>query len=106
VFKATNTYRIYFDNTAGLNTGAPVLLAGRKIGQVTDLFSPVPMRDRPPGHPDCETVVQVEVARSARIYRKVTVQMIQTSLLGAPVIDFSNGDESRGLAPSGMYFVG
>ena len=43
VFKATNTYRIYFDNAAGLNQGAPVLLAGRHIGQVTNLLSPVPI---------------------------------------------------------------
>src|SRR6266705_120813 len=35
------TYKIYFDNAAGINQGAPVMLAGRKIGQVQKLYSPV-----------------------------------------------------------------
>src|SRR5437763_16883876 len=34
-------YKIYFDNAAGIKVGAPVMLAGRKIGQVQKLFSPV-----------------------------------------------------------------
>jgi ABC-type transporter Mla subunit MlaD len=106
VFKDTNTYRIYFDNAAGLNQGAPVLLAGRSIGQVTNLVSPVPMRDRPAGYENYETLVQVEVDRSAQIYNKVQVHMLQTSLLGQPVIDFTNGDETSGLATNGSYFVG
>jgi phospholipid/cholesterol/gamma-HCH transport system substrate-binding protein len=106
VFKDTNTYRIYFDNAAGLNQGAPVLLAGRRIGQVTNLVSPVPMRDRPPGYETYETLVQVEVDRSAQIYNKVQVHMLQTSLLGQPVIDFTNGDQDSGLATNGSYFVG
>jgi ABC-type transporter Mla subunit MlaD len=106
VFKDTNTYRIYFDNAAGLNQGAPVLLAGRRIGQVTNLVSPVPERDRPDGYKNYETLVQVEVDRSADIYNKVEVHMLQTSLLGQPVIDFTNGDETSGLAPNGSYFVG
>src|SRR5271166_1453470 len=96
VFKDTNTYRIYFDNAAGLNQGAPVLLAGRRIGQVTNLVSPVPMRERPAGYENYETLVQVEVDRSALIYNKVQVHMLQTSLLGQPVIDFTNGDETSG----------
>ena len=104
VFKATNTYRIYFDNAAGLNQGAPVLLAGRRIGQVTELISPVPMSDRP--NKMYETLVQVEVDRTAEIYNKVEVHMLQTSLLGQPVIDFTNGDQSSGLAANGSYFVG
>jgi phospholipid/cholesterol/gamma-HCH transport system substrate-binding protein len=106
VFKATNTYRVYFDNAAGLNQGAPVLLAGRRIGQVTNLLSPVPQRDRPKGYENYETLVQVEVDRSAEIFNKVQVHMLQTSLLGQPVIDFTNGDETSGLAPDNSYFVG
>ena len=106
VFRATNTYRIYFDNAAGLNQGAPVLLAGRRIGQVTDLLSPVPMRDRPKDFKNYETLVQVEVDKSAHIYKSVGVHMLQTSLLGQPVIDFTAGDESSGLATNGSYFVG
>src|SRR5262245_41806014 len=41
LFRPLVTYRIYFDNAAGLKQGAPVMLAGRKIGQVQKLFSPV-----------------------------------------------------------------
>jgi phospholipid/cholesterol/gamma-HCH transport system substrate-binding protein len=104
VFKATNTYFIYFDNAAGLNQGAAVLLAGRRIGQVTNLFSPVPMSERP--NKIYETRVQVEVDRSAEIYNHVEVHMLQTSLLGNPLIDFTNGDEQSGLAANGSYFVG
>jgi len=106
IFKPTNTYRIYFDNVAGLNQGAPVLLAGRRIGQVTDLISPVPMELRPATGKNFEALVQVEVEKSARIYRTVDVHMMQTSLLGQSVIDFSHGLESSGLAPNGQYFPG
>ena len=41
LFKPLVTYRIYMDNAAGIKLGAPVLLAGRKIGQVDQLFSPI-----------------------------------------------------------------
>ena len=41
LFRPLVTYKIYFDNAAGIKLGAPVLLAGRKIGQVEKLFSPV-----------------------------------------------------------------
>ena len=33
VFVSQKTFYIYFDNAAGLEPGAPVLLAGRKIGR-------------------------------------------------------------------------
>src|SRR5918997_5135419 len=60
LFKPLVTYKIYFDNAAGIKLGAPVLLAGRKIGQVESLHSPVPPEEgmqvdaqtdaiRPPG---------------------------------------------------------
>ncbi len=41
LFRPLVTYRIYFDNAAGIKQGAPVMLAGRKIGQVQKLYSPV-----------------------------------------------------------------
>jgi hypothetical protein len=58
LFRPLVTYKIYFDNAAGIKLGAPVLLAGRKIGQVQRLYSPVSQdktsgrRKRPPkfGH--------------------------------------------------------
>src|ERR1700682_4596619 len=41
LFRPLVTYKIYFDNAAGIKLGAPVMLAGRKIGQVQKLMSPV-----------------------------------------------------------------
>src|SRR6266508_4002861 len=41
LFRPLVTYKIYFDNAVGIKQGAPVMLAGRKIGQVQKLFSPV-----------------------------------------------------------------
>ena len=34
LFRPLVTYKIYLDNAAGIKLGAPVLLAGRKVGQV------------------------------------------------------------------------
>ena len=45
LFRPLVTYRIYLDNAAGIKLGAPVLLAGRKIGQVEKLYSPVSKED-------------------------------------------------------------
>jgi ABC-type transporter Mla subunit MlaD len=45
LFRPLITYRIYLDNVAGIKLGAPVLLAGRKIGQVEKLYSPVSRED-------------------------------------------------------------
>ena len=41
LFRPLVTYKIYFDNAAAIKQGAPVMLAGRKIGQVQKLYSPV-----------------------------------------------------------------
>lgn len=104
VFVPQYTFRIYFDNAAGLKPGAQVLLAGRRIGQVQSLFSPVPEKDRPT--PKMETLIEVQVDRTAKVYNKVKVQMTQNSLLGESVIDFTNGLEESGLAQDGASFLG
>lgn len=104
VFVAQKSFRIYFDNAAGLEPGAPVLLAGRKIGQVRRLFSPVPLKERPT--PKMETLVEVQVRESAQIFVRVKAQITQPSLLGKPVIDFTSGEEDSGLAPEGTHFIG
>ena len=104
VFIPQHTYRIYFDNAAGIKPGAQVLLAGRKIGQVRTLFSPVPEKDRPT--PKMETLIEIQVDRDAKIYNKVKAQMTQNSLLGESVIDFTNGEEASGLAGDGASFLG
>ena len=57
LFRPLTTYKIYFDNAAGIKQGAPVLLAGRKIGQVANLYSPVSKE---------ESQRAVEVAKSLR----------------------------------------
>src|SRR5438309_2243981 len=41
LFRPLVIYKIYVDNAAGIKQGAVVMLAGRKIGQVKKLFSPV-----------------------------------------------------------------
>ena len=104
VFVAQKTFRIYFDNAAGLEPGAPVLLGGRKIGQVRTLLSPVAEKDRP--SPKMETLVEVQVAKAAQIFVRVKVQIAQPTLLGKPVIDFTTGEESSGLAADGAHFLG
>ncbi len=106
VFKPINTYHIFFDNAGGLKQGAPVMLAGRKIGQVTKLSSPVPEQDRPANFKNYECLVEVTVDRSAQIFRKVKVRMLAYSLLGEEAIDFAEGDESSKIAPNDAYFIG
>jgi len=97
-------FGVFFDNAAGIKPGAAVMLAGRKIGQVSSLKSPVPEKDRP--DPRMETLIEVQVTATSDIFRKVRVQMTQNNLLGESVIDFTNGDESSGLAPDHTNFVG
>lgn len=104
VFVSEKTFRIYFDNAAGLKPGAPVYVAGRKIGTVRTLYSPVPEKDRP--MPKLETLVEVGVAEKANIYQRVKVQMVQFGLLNEAVIDFSSGEEASGLAPDGFTYIG
>lgn len=104
VFVPQKTFRIFFDNAAGLEPGAPVLLAGRKIGEVRKLYSPVAEKDRP--SPKMETLIEVLVDESAVIFKQVKVQITQPSMLGKPVIDFTSGEEASGLALDGAVFIG
>src|SRR5213082_261002 len=41
LYRPLVTYKVYFDNAAGIKPGAVVMLAGRKIGQVQKLYSPL-----------------------------------------------------------------
>ncbi|MGI8603364.1 MAG: MlaD family protein [Verrucomicrobiales bacterium] len=104
VFTPQKTYRIYFDNAAGIKQGAAVMLAGRKVGQVHALFSPVDEDERPT--PEMETLVEVQVEAKAKIYKKVKVLMTQTSLLGETIIDFTNGQQESGIADHEASFIG
>jgi ABC-type transporter Mla subunit MlaD len=97
-------YRVYFDNAGGINGGAPVMLAGRRIGQVSRILSPVPEAERP--KPDLAVIVEVAVDPKARIYKDEHVLMVQYSLLGEEVIDFTQGKEASGLATTDTRFIG
>lgn len=105
-FTTMRTYYIHFDNVGGIKPGGPVLLAGRKIGQVVKLFSPVPLKDRPAGHDDYEGLVEVSVNDGAAIYTNVTATLMQFGLLGEFGIDFTSGVEASGRAPEGHHFIG
>lgn len=102
VFVPQKTYYIYVDNAAGLKQGADVSLAGRKIGQVVKLNSPVPEKDRP--EKNKETMVEVKVNRSAQVYKTVKVTVTQT-VFGEATIDFASGVESSGEAPDKSSFL-
>lgn len=127
LFKPLITYKIYLDNAAGIKLGAPVLLAGRKIGQVEKLHSPVSRDEavqaeasadsiRPPGasptptpvngKPKYEARIDVRVDRDAIVYKDAHARLITLGLLGETAIDFTAGNESSGRAQDGQTFAG
>ena len=129
LFRPLVTYKIYYDNAAGLKQGAPVMLAGRKIGQVQKLFSPVtpqeekqaeaaeaamhrsevnptPSPSATPGKPRFEVRVDVQVDKSAKVYRDAKVRMMQLGLLGDLAIDFTQGTSDAGRAKDGEIYAG
>jgi MlaD protein len=127
LFRPLVTYKMYFDNASGIKVGAPVMLAGRKIGQVQKLFSPVsPEEDqraqeiaaalRPPqpqatptpsdGKPTYEVRVDVQVDKNAKVYRDARARLMQLGLLGDMAIDITQGTESSGRAKDGEMFAG
>jgi ABC-type transporter Mla subunit MlaD len=129
LFRPLVTYKIYFDNAAGLKQGAPVMLAGRKIGQVQKLYSPVspeeekraeeaaaaintpeanasPSPSPTPGKPRFEVRVDVQVDKSAKVYRDAKARMMQLGLLGDMAIDITQGTEKSGRAKDGEIFAG
>jgi ABC-type transporter Mla subunit MlaD len=129
LFRPLVTYKIYFDNAAGIKQGAPVMLAGRKIGQVQKLYSPVsPKEERQaqqaeaaihqseqnagptpsptPGKPQFEVRVEVQVDKNARVYRDAKARLMQLGLLGDMAIDITQGTEASGRAKDGEAFAG
>src|SRR5215831_3940113 len=129
LFRPLVTYRIYFDNAAGIKQGAPVMLAGRKIGQVQKLYSPVsPKEEReaeqaeaaihppeanaspspapPTDKPRFEVRVDVQVDKNARVYRDAKTRLMQLGLLGDMAIDITQGTEASGRAKDGEMFAG
>lgn len=127
LFRPLVVYKIYFDNAAGIKQGAPVLLAGRKIGQVQKLFSPVSAEEDqrareaatqlrpadpnatptpPTSKPRYEVRVDVQVDKSAVVYRDARTRLMQLGLLGEVAIDITQGTESSGRAHDGEMFAG
>lgn len=109
-FSKQKKFSIYFDNAAGIKLGTPVMLAGRQIGQVVEVISPVPNAERPQQanekEPSLEVRVDVRVDGEAKVYRTVKVRLASYGMLDQPVIDFVSGEESSDVAPEGMHFVG
>jgi ABC-type transporter Mla subunit MlaD len=105
-FRPLKSFRVYFDDAAGIKPGAAVLLAGRKIGTVAEIQSPVPLNDRPESKPNFEAMVRVQVAYDAQIYKETTVSMRSFGLLAELVIDFTNGNPNSGLAEVNEKFAG
>src|SRR5881628_3486821 len=129
LFRPLVTYKIYFDNAVGIKQGAPVMLAGRKIGQVQKLYSPVspeeekraeeaaaatkppepnagPNPSPTPGKPRFEVRIDVQVDKSAKVYRDAKTRMIHLGLLGDMAIDITQGTESSVRAKDGEVFAG
>jgi ABC-type transporter Mla subunit MlaD len=129
LFRPLVTYKIYFDNAAGIKQGAPVMLAGRKIGQVQKLYSPVspeeekraeeaasaisppeanasPLLSQTPGKPRFEVRIDVQVDKNAKVYRDAKARMLQLGLLGDMAIDITQGTEKSGRAKDGDIFAG
>ncbi len=127
LFKPLITYSIYLDNAAGIKLGAPVLLAGRKIGQVENLYSPVSREDatkaesaanimRQPqptatpdgavGKPRYEARIDVRVDKDAVVYKDARARLVTLGLLGETAIDITQGNESSGRAEAGQIYAG
>jgi len=127
LFRPLVTYKIYFDNAAGIKQGAPVMLAGRKIGQVQKLFSPVSREEdkraqeaaaavHPPepnasptpfdSKPKFEVRVDVQVDKNALVYRDAKARLMQLGLLGEMAIDITQGTDNSGRARDGEMFAG
>ena len=124
LFRPLVTYKVYFDNAAGIKPGAVVMLAGRKIGQVQKLYSPVTAAEEKQAqqaaaaiHPPeasasptpsvrFEVRVDVQVDKTAGVYRDARVQMMQLGLLGDMAIDFTQGTQESGRAKNGETFAG
>src|ERR1700751_4669475 len=81
LFRPLKSFRVYFDSAAGIKPGAAVMLAGRKIGTVAEIESPVPLDERPIDKPAYEAMVRVQVSQDAQIFKENSVSMRSFGLL-------------------------
>jgi len=127
LFRPLVTYKLYFDNASGIKLGAPVMLAGRKIGQVASLNSPVSREEAagaleaagnlgsvvPPSSgagpvplPRFEVRIDVAVDGHALVYKNAKVRLMTLGLLGETAIDIAGGNDHSGRAEDGQVFAG
>ncbi len=122
------SYKLYFDNAAGIKLGAPVMLAGRKIGQVQksalagftggraargrsgrricvrrSQTQPLVAGDREPKY---EVRIDVRWTKMRAVYRDAHVRLMQLGLLGEMAIDITQGTENSPAAPGMAKFRG
>ncbi len=129
LFRPLITYHIYIDNASAIKLGAPVMLAGRKIGQVEKLFSPMtkdeskraeevdaaihppepgasPTPSASPNRIKYEARIDVQVEKTAMVYRDARARLMSLGILGEYAIDFTQGNDASGRAKDGEIFAG
>ena len=97
------TYYVDAENVQGIEPGADVTLAGRKVGRWFAFFT------RATGAETIDsgqrTRIKVRVDRNAGLYRDVRVRLTSNGLLGTIFVDFSAGVPSSGEAENGHVFL-
>src|SRR5438067_12850796 len=129
LFRPLVTYQIYFDNAVGIKQGAPVMLAGRKIGQVQKLYSPVSPEEekraeeaaaanRPPepnagtnpsptpGKPRFKVRIDDQADKRAKVYRDAKTRMIQLGLRADMAINIIQRTDTPRHAKDGKICAG
>jgi ABC-type transporter Mla subunit MlaD len=114
LFRPLVTYGVYFDNAAGIKPGAvvqklssPLTPAEEKQAQqAAAAIHPSEPSASPSPSPRFEARVDVQVDKSAKLYRDAKAQMVQLGLLGDMAIDFTQGTQESGRAKNGEMFAG
>src|SRR5207244_13169803 len=78
------TDMIYFDNAAAIKQGAPVMLAGRKIGQVQKLYSPVSPKEEKQAEEAEAAIHPPEANASPSIPAEASAKASPTATPGKP----------------------
>jgi len=90
MFFDTKTYVATFEDASGLQVGAPVTVAGVRVGQIDDI-----------GIENNLALVTIEVANELVLYKNSTLTVLSRSLLGEKYLSILVGDADSGvLGPS------
>ncbi len=84
LFRPLVTYKIYFDNAAAIKQGAPVMLAGRKIGQVQKLYSPVSPKEEKQAEEAEAAIHPPEATASPSVPAEASAKAAPTATPGKP----------------------